>query len=70
MLSKKLKKLTVKIANNKCTGTPIVADQKNQLCAGGEKGKVSCLMQGNFFQGIDKKHGRQESIEPIKRVFT
>ena len=39
VLSKKLRKLNVKIANKKCTGTPITADQKNQLCAGGEKGK-------------------------------
>jgi hypothetical protein len=39
VLTKKLRKLNVKIANKKCTGTPITADQKNQLCAGGEKGK-------------------------------
>ena len=39
VLTKKLRKLKVKIANKKCTGTPITVDQKSQLCAGGEKGK-------------------------------
>ena len=26
--------------------------------------------QGNLLKGIDKKTGRKEVIEPIKRVFT
>ena len=27
-------------------------------------------VQGNLFKGIDKKAGRREGIEPIKKVFT
>ena len=28
-----------------------------------------CPNQGNLLNGIDKKTGRREGIEPIKRVF-
>ena len=39
LFSKKLRKLNVNIANDKCTELGIVVDPTMQLCAGGYKGK-------------------------------
>jgi len=42
LFSKKLRKLKVNIANNKCTELGIVVDPTMQLCAGGYKGEGIC----------------------------
>jgi hypothetical protein len=39
LFSKKLRKLKVNIANDKCTELGIAIDPTMQLCAGGYKGK-------------------------------
>jgi hypothetical protein len=36
----------------------------------GKMYRIICKYQGNLLKGIDKKTGRSEGIEPIKRVFT